>query len=170
MEINQDMLLQYGLMQKLSTGHSLLDALLVMLVPLLINHLLPHIRSGAEKLQKWWKTKSSARCQRAIIHKQNAGERFYCYNPDGDDLPNHKLQQAILVYLNTLPHLFNQMESAHVQLCKCKQSKQKAFVFFDDDDDDGNAGDHDGSNSNSDGSDDWYPGEQVSSSCKTDNS
>eukprot|EP00775_Hariotina_reticulata_P004999 gene4999-5240_t len=161
MEITQDMLMQYGLMQKLSTGHSLLDALLVMLVPLLINHLLPQVRSVAEKLQKWWKKNPTSRHERVIVHKQKTGDRYY-YDTDNEDMPNHKLQQAILVYLNTLPHLFSQLESANVQLCKCKRVKQAAVSvdLFEDDDD----GDHhhgDGSSSTSEDSDDWYPGMEL---------
>jgi len=158
MEITQDMLLQYGLMQKLSTGHSLLDALLVMLVPLLINHLLPHVRGVAEKLQKWWRKNPTARHERVIIHKQKTGDRYY-YDQENEDMPNHKLQQAILVYLNTLPHLFSQLESANVQLCKCKRAKTApvSVDLFDNDDD--NHGD--GSSGTSEDSDDWYPGEQC---------
>lgn len=44
--------MQYGLMSKLSTGCALLDAILVMLVPLLVNRLLPQLHSFVKQLFK----------------------------------------------------------------------------------------------------------------------
>lgn len=72
---------------------------------------------------------------------------------DDDDTPNHKLQQAIIVYLNTLPNLFSQLECCNVQLCKGKRKQHDAHSTTDD-------GDTDGCSSSTSSDIDWYQGDQ----------
>lgn len=61
--------MQYGLMSKMSTGNTFLDAILVMLVPLLVNRLLPHIHTWAEQLFSKPAPQEQTH-QRIIEHKQ----------------------------------------------------------------------------------------------------
>lgn len=137
--------MQWGLMNKLSTGNALLDTLLVMLVPLLVNQLLPYIREFATKgLSVRWRRKPDSKWhERVITHKQK--DHYYYYS-SGDDMPNHKLQQAVMIHLNSLPEVFSQLETADVRLAKAKRQKHK---------EDNSNGDD---SSSSDDSYEWYPG------------
>jgi hypothetical protein len=144
--------MQYGLMSKLSTGYALLDALLVMLVPLLVNRLLPQLHTFVQHLSSR-SAPPELNHERIIIHKQNPN-RHWWYSSDDDEHPNHKLQQAIIVYLNMLPELFSQLESCNVQLCKAKRQPTAAAAGGSSDE----ASSGDGSGDGSSTDDDWYPG------------
>lgn len=145
MEINQDLIMQWGLMNKLSTGHALLDTILVMLVPLLVNQLFPHIRTYVSALLSRWQSRpASKHHERMILH------RVKDYYTSDEDMPNHKLQQAIMIHLNTLPDVFSQLQTADVRLAKTKRNDTRL-------------GRSDAETSSSDGESasggDWYPGE-----------
>eukprot|EP00878_Enallax_costatus_P010725 GHUV01011202.1.p1 GENE.GHUV01011202.1~~GHUV01011202.1.p1 ORF type:complete len:229 (+),score=40.50 GHUV01011202.1:562-1248(+) len=150
MEINQDLIMQWGLMNKLSTGYALLDTLLVMLVPLLVNQLFPHIREYfSDMLDRWRNRKNKGHHERIIVHKQKD------YYDTDEDMPNHKLQQAIMIHLNNLPEVFSQLETADVRLAKAKRGsntsrKRRGAV--------GNL--FDGDSASQDG-DEWYPGIEL---------
>jgi hypothetical protein len=146
--------MQYGLMSKLSTGYALLDAILVMLVPLLVNRLLPQLHTFVQQLFTR-PAPAELNHERIIIHKQNPS-RHYWYSADDDEHPNHKLQQAIIVYLNMLPELFSQLESCDVQLCKAKRKRAVAGAGAGSHSSE-DAGSGDGSSATS-SKDDWYPG------------
>lgn len=146
MEINQDLIVQWGLMNKLSTGNALLDTFLVMLVPLLVNQLLPYIRDFGDRIIRSQRKQVQKYHERIIEHKQ---KDHYCYYSSDEDMPNHKLQQAIMIHLNNLPEVFSQLETADVRLAKVKRPKclGRASTF------------DAGSESSSDNSDcEWYPG------------
>eukprot|EP00879_Flechtneria_rotunda_P010326 GHRR01010797.1.p1 GENE.GHRR01010797.1~~GHRR01010797.1.p1 ORF type:complete len:380 (+),score=105.86 GHRR01010797.1:129-1268(+) len=151
MEITQDMIMQYGLMSKLSTGNSFLDTILVLLVPILVNRLIPLLHTQWERLFR--PTNPDKTHERVIVHKHKS---CYHYWGSDDETPNHKLQQAILIYLNTLPGVLDQLESANMQLCKAKRPVKPANEGSDDGYE---AGRGDGS-SLSDGHD-WYPGSEL---------
>ncbi|WIA18891.1 hypothetical protein OEZ85_003563 [Tetradesmus obliquus] len=157
MEINSDLIMQYGLMSKLSTGWALLDAILVMLVPLLVNRLLPQLHTFVKQLFTRAAPPEQTH-ERVIIHKQNPN-RSWWYSADDEEHPNHKLQQAIIVYLNTLPELFSQLESCDVQLCKAKR-KPAAAAAGGSEEGSGGAGGDDGSSATS-SDDDWYAGMEL---------
>uniref|UniRef100_A0A383VPB5 AAA+ ATPase domain-containing protein n=1 Tax=Tetradesmus obliquus TaxID=3088 RepID=A0A383VPB5_TETOB len=157
MEINSDLIMQYGLMSKLSTGWALLDAILVMLVPLLVNRLLPQLHTFVKQLFTRAAPPEQTH-ERVIIHKQNPN-RSWWYSADDEEHPNHKLQQAIIVYLNTLPELFSQLESCDVQLCKAKR-KPAAAAAGGSEEGSGGAGGDDGSSAMS-SDDDWYAGMEL---------
>jgi hypothetical protein len=145
-------IMQYGLMSKLSAGYALLDALLVMLVPLLVNRLLPQLQTLVRQLFTR-AAPAELNHERIIIHKQNPSRNWW-YSAEDDEHPNHKLQQAIIVYLNMLPELFSQLESCNVQLCK---AKRKPTATASDSGSSGDAGSGDGSSATS-SDNDWYPG------------
>lgn len=135
-------------MQKLSTGNSLLDAILVMLLPLLFSKISPYLHElSAEVLQKWQRTKSNrVRREITFVFKAN---RHFDYSEDVP--PNHKLQTAILVHLNTLPDFQKKLAAADVKLVKAPQRKSNKNEGCEDD----------ASSSSSSDSDfcHWYPGE-----------
>ncbi|WIA39189.1 hypothetical protein OEZ86_005314 [Tetradesmus obliquus] len=158
MEINSDLIMQYGLMSKLSTGWALLDAILVMLVPLLVNRLLPQLHTFVKQLFTRAAPPEQTH-ERVIIHKQNPN-RSWWYSADDEEHPNHKLQQAIIVYLNTLPELFSQLESCDVQLCKAKRKPAAAAAASGSEEGSGDTGGDDGSSSAS-SDDDWYAGMEL---------
>jgi hypothetical protein len=144
-------IMQYGLMSKLSTGYALLDAFLVMLVPLMVNRLLPQLQTFVQNLFNRPAPPEQTH-ERIIIHKQNPNRNWW-YSSDDDEHPNHKLQQAIIVHLNTLPDLFSQLESCDVQLCKAKRKPAAAAA----DSSEEVSGGADGSSVTST-DDEWYPG------------
>jgi hypothetical protein len=149
-------IMQYGLMSKLSTGYSLLDALLVMLVPLLVNRLLPQIHTFVQNFFSRAAPPEQTH-ERHIIHKQNPNRNWW-YSSDDDEHPNHKLQQAIIVYLNTLPDVFSQLESCDVQLCKAKRKPNAAAACESSEEAIHAAAASGESSSSSSSDDDWYPG------------
>jgi hypothetical protein len=136
-------------MQKLSTGNSLLDAILVMLLPLLFSKILPYLHElSAEVLQKWQRTKTNkVRREITFVFKAN---RHFDYSDDVP--PNHKLQTAILVHLNTLPDFQQKLPAADVKLVKAPKRRSNK---------DEDAGADASSSSSSPDSDlfNWYPGE-----------
>lgn len=116
MEINQDLIMQWGLMNKLSTGNAWLDTILVMLVPLLVNQLFPYAREFFGNIcARWQHRPDGEHHERTIVHKQKD------YYDTDEDMPNHKLQQAIMIHLNNLPEVFSQLETADVRLAKAKR-------------------------------------------------
>jgi len=57
----------------------------LLLVPLLVNRLLPHLYNLLDKLKQRWQKKPAARHERIIVHKQKNGDRYHFYNPDSED-------------------------------------------------------------------------------------
>ena len=108
---------QFGLMNRITTGNSFLDIILCMLVPLIVNRLLPALSESAseiwEKLSKSWSSKSHEHC-RTIIYTQ---KRYYSDEEDYND----RLQQAILLHINRLPGLADILVDAEASLIEDKQ-------------------------------------------------
>lgn len=108
---------QFGLMNRITTGNSFLDIILCMLVPLIVNRLLPALSESAseiwEKLSKGWSSKSHEHC-RTIIYTQ---KRYYSDEEDYND----RLQQAILLHINRLPGLADILVDAEASLIEDKQ-------------------------------------------------
>ena len=53
MEITPELITQYGMMNKISTGNSLVDVMLCVLVPVLLRNALPLLQQHAKRL--FWK-------------------------------------------------------------------------------------------------------------------
>lgn len=122
-------------MQKLSTGNSMLDAVLVMLLPLLFSRVIPFLQDQWQRIT----TRSAPNIVRREIAFTFKADRYFDY--DGDIPPNHKLQTAILVHLNTLPEFQNKLVNADVKLVKApkgrnkqQQQQERQDGFFDNED------------------------------------
>lgn len=123
MEITSDMITQFGLMNKISTGHSLLDVLLCMLVPLLINRFLPQIY---EVITKWFDKASPVSTQifsRTIEYVENSERHYWWYSSD-DEPRNNVLYKAIQLYLNSLPKFTSSLATGEVQLRKVDAARR----------------------------------------------
>lgn len=133
-------------MQKLSTGNSILDAILVMLLPFLFSHILPHLQEFVSKwVLKARRTSATVTREITFTFKPNT---YFDY--DGDIPPNHKLQTAILMHLNTLPGFRDSLLTADVKLVKVPKRKEQQ---------EGNASTmSDDGSSSSDSDYYWYPG------------
>ncbi|GFR45481.1 hypothetical protein Agub_g6825, partial [Astrephomene gubernaculifera] len=114
MEITPELITQYGLMNKISTGHTLLDLLLCLLVPLLLKHLAPRLADGIHKL--WPQRNNAAKTfTRRIEFTQRSG--YYWY--DSDNQPsNSVLQRAILNVINMQVQALNELHEADFTLKK----------------------------------------------------
>lgn len=107
------------LMLSRGTGHSTVDMLLVMLVPLIIRQLLPLIQAAWEKWVKMMDRKANVH-ERIVAYTQKNTQ--YSYTGDIDkEPPNHLLQGAILLYLNHTADLASKITAADVQLRRVKK-------------------------------------------------
>jgi hypothetical protein len=70
MELSPQLITQFGLMNKISTGNSFLDMLLCMLVPWLLQHLVPWLQSY---MQAWFAAKPTSSYTRNITHTIEVG-------------------------------------------------------------------------------------------------
>ncbi|KIY92742.1 hypothetical protein MNEG_15221 [Monoraphidium neglectum] len=103
----------------MSTGHSTMDMVLVILVPLLLRQLLPLLQAAWEKYLKR-ADKGSGAHQRVVTYTQKHAQ--YSYSGDIDkEPPNHLLQAAILLYLNHTADLASKITHADVQLRRVKK-------------------------------------------------
>lgn len=118
MEISEDMITQFGLMNKITTGHSFLDILLCLLVPIFIRRCLPYLQDHAAKIFAR-RNRSTTTHSRTISHTHR---NCYWYYSSNNEPPNHLLQQAIIMYMNAQPELASKLVSASVDLCKAKSS------------------------------------------------
>jgi len=142
--------LQFGLMQKLSTGNSMLDAVLIMLLPLLFSKVVPYIQQLIDR----FKSPATTGRHRRDIAYTFTSNRYYDY--DSDIAPNHKLQTSILVHLNQLPNFQNKLVTADVCLEKAPKQRQQQHA-------EGDWQEAEGDSSSDDSGSDawfWYPGEQ----------
>lgn len=57
MEVTPQMITQFGLMNKISTGNSLLDMVLCLMVPMLVRHCLPRLNAFIKRRLRFWKSK-----------------------------------------------------------------------------------------------------------------
>lgn len=70
MEITPDIITQFGLIQKVSTGHAYLDMILVMLLPMILRHIFPVISEWVSAMMKWERATTDTVYERAIEHKK----------------------------------------------------------------------------------------------------
>jgi hypothetical protein len=101
MEISTDMLTQFGLMSKISTGHAFLDMMLCLLVPVLLQRLLPALKDLFQYL--FHKPIPVQQCFRRTIEFAQKNSYYYYYHGSQEDPPNSILQAALIAYFNTLP-------------------------------------------------------------------
>lgn len=121
MEITPDLITQYGLMQKVSTGHAYLDMLIVMLVPLIIRNVYPVISQWIQVIMQANKADAKA-FERIIEHRKNYE---YWWSNDDDGPSNTILQKAVINYINTKVEILRTLPRADYQIKnKVKEEKK----------------------------------------------
>lgn len=121
MEFDRSMLTQLGMMNKLSTGNMVLDLLLCLLVPTIMTHLSSHFEKVKHWLESLLLKKTTASYHRTIEYATADG--YYWY--DADNSRNKVLQDAILMYLDTLPDVVEKFKEAKFQLVKGPKGGQQ---------------------------------------------
>ncbi len=58
MEVTPEMITQFGLINKISTGNSLLDLVLCLVMPMLVRHCLPRLSAFLRRRLRFWKSKT----------------------------------------------------------------------------------------------------------------
>lgn len=129
MEITPDIITQFGLIQKVSTGHAYLDMILVMLLPMILRHIFPVISEWVSAMMKWERATTDTVYERAIEHKKNYD--YYWYDNDGPS--NTILQKAVINYINTKTDILRHLPNADFQIKK-KVVEAKPNMTGEDDD------------------------------------
>ncbi|EFJ51652.1 hypothetical protein VOLCADRAFT_116304 [Volvox carteri f. nagariensis] len=113
MEITPELITQYGLMSKISTGNTYLDVVFCLLVPLLLKHLVPVLTSLPQRV---WPSKAATKCvTRCIEHTQRSS--YYWYDSDSQP-PNSILQRAVLNLINREVQTLRELTDADVAIRK----------------------------------------------------
>ncbi|MEW5302337.1 MAG: hypothetical protein WDW36_005136 [Sanguina aurantia] len=115
MEITPDLITQYGLISKISTGHAMVDVLLVFLLPLLLKHLMPYLITFARALWHRQGGQAEPRFSRVIEHTTLSN---YCWWDSDRSPPNSILQKAILNHINRMTGVLRLLPDAEFQLKK----------------------------------------------------
>jgi len=137
MEITPELITQFGLIQKLSTGHAYLDMVLVMLLPLLVKQLLPWITDFVNGLLKGKEAREEEVVTRHIEHRKNYD--YYWY----DDAPSNTiLQKAILNFINTQPDILRELPTAEYQLKKRVHDPKPNLTGDESDEEENNENEH----------------------------
>ena len=149
MELNTDMITQWGMINKISTGHPTLDVLLCMLLPLLMKHLLPQLKQWSQEIMDLLFKRETVPEPEEVIRTVT-----FIEEPTGkkkkEQEYNDKLQEAILYKVNRTPDIAKILQQASAGLT------QK-----------GKAGDGSGRSSYlfesecSDDSEEWYEGKEL---------
>ncbi|KAG1664746.1 hypothetical protein FOA52_004754 [Chlamydomonas sp. UWO 241] len=116
MEITPDLITQFGLIQKVSTGHAYLDMALVMLLPIIVRTVFPIIHEYGTKLLAWL---ARSKCEegvyeRSIEHKRSSN--YYWYDNEGPS--NTILQKAVINFINTKVEILRELPTADLQIKK----------------------------------------------------
>ncbi|KAG2490394.1 hypothetical protein HYH03_011194 [Edaphochlamys debaryana] len=131
MEITPELITQYGLMSKISTGNTYLDLVFCLLVPLLLKHLVPFLATLPTKL---WPEKAAKKTfSRYIEFTQRSN--YYWYDSDSQP-PNSILQRALLNAINKHVQTLAELPAADVSLKKKPVTADPDGVDRHDDDDD----------------------------------
>lgn len=139
MEITPDTILGYGLMSKISTGNSLYDMILCMLVPLALRTLIPYI---TEKLSTFFTAQVVVQDKFTRLIEHTRTNTYYWY--DGDQgPPNSILQRALLNFINKKVDLLGQLPMCDFQLKKRPQLKNKVAPEEGQEEEDTDAAEHD---------------------------
>eukprot|EP00198_Chlamydomonas_reinhardtii_P011333 XP_001700670.1 ubiquinol:cytochrome c oxidoreductase biogenesis factor [Chlamydomonas reinhardtii] len=113
MEITPELITQYGLMSKISTGSTYLDMMFCLLVPLILKHLIPLLATLPSKL---WKEKAAAKTfTRIIEHTQRSS--YYWWDNDQQP-PNSILQRALLNKINKHVQTLSELPEADLTIKK----------------------------------------------------
>ncbi|KAI8477177.1 MAG: hypothetical protein J3K34DRAFT_515857 [Monoraphidium minutum] len=113
-----DQLIQMLMISRLSTGSSTTDALVVMLLPLLLHHLLPWLKEFYDTYLRRQLPKAERHERRVAFTQRDS----YSYSSDIDkEPPNHLLQAAILLYVNAAADLGSKVTEAEVQLRRVRR-------------------------------------------------
>lgn len=121
MELTPDLITQFGLMQKVSTGHPMLDMLIVMLVPILIRNFYPQLMNIVNSIMNSNRTDRTA-YERIIEHRKNYE---YWWSSDDDGPSNTILQKAVINYINSKADVLRTLPKADYQIKnKAKEEKK----------------------------------------------
>ncbi|KAG2428239.1 hypothetical protein HYH02_014421 [Chlamydomonas schloesseri] len=113
MEITPELITQYGLMSKISTGSTYLDMMFCLLIPLVLKHLVPLLATLPSKL---WKEKAAAKTfTRIIEHTQRTS--YYWWDNDQQP-PNSILQRALLNKINKHVQTLSELPEADLTIKK----------------------------------------------------
>jgi hypothetical protein len=151
MEINADMITQWGMINKISTGHPTLDVLLCMLLPLLMKHLLPQLKQWVTDIMD------------ILLKKEHVPEPeevtrtvTFIEDPSGkknkEQEYNDKLQEAILYKVNRTPNIAKILQQASAGLTqrdKAGPDTGRSSYFSD------------WNSDCSDDSEEWYEGKEL---------
>lgn len=104
------MMTQLGIMNKVSTGNSVLDIILCLLVPVLLQRITPWLQQLWNSLVEYRRRPSTTNTRTIIYQKRSdwittVGNAY-----------NHRLQEALLFKINIMPEVTKQMVEAEAQL------------------------------------------------------
>ena len=129
MELTPDLITQFGLMQKVSTGHAMLDMLIVMLVPIIIRNIYPQLMNFINAIMNTNQNNKEA-FERIIEHRKNYE---YWWSSDDDGPSNTILQKAVINYINTKVEVLRTLPKADYQI-KNKVKEVKKNMTGEDED------------------------------------
>eukprot|EP01026_Neomeris_dumetosa_P046865 TRINITY_DN4002_c0_g1_i10.p1 TRINITY_DN4002_c0_g1~~TRINITY_DN4002_c0_g1_i10.p1 ORF type:complete len:627 (-),score=84.43 TRINITY_DN4002_c0_g1_i10:466-2346(-) len=151
-------LAQLGIVNKLSTGHMILDVILAMLVPLAMRFLVHEWKNVQEFVSKNLFKRNDYEWRDAYICTLTwtRAQGYYSYG-DRQSPPNYLLQEAIDIYINSHKNLIYTFKQASVNL-----RKTKATDIVEDPSHYGNQGD--GENEEEDSYGTWLKSHEVTCS------
>ena len=113
------------MLNKVSTGNSMLDVLLCVALPLALRWLAPLAAAAWERVAR--RAPPRAGHERFVSYTQRSAASAYHAMADIDkEPPNHLLHAAILLYLNAHYDMSARLEAAEVQLRRVKRSAAAA--------------------------------------------
>lgn len=137
MELTPDLITQFGLIQKVSTGHPYLDMIIVMLVPLIIRNIFPVVQNWIAEIMK---DRTPAEVfERQIEHRKNYE---YWWSNDDDGPSNTILQKAVINFINSKTDILRELPKADFQLKKKAVEHKKNMTGEDEEDPDTNINEH----------------------------
>ena len=99
-----------GIIQKISTGHMLIDVCICMLLPLMLAHFKPYIDTVWAWLNK---TTQTARFTRTIKYVKREG--YYHFDPSES---NQIMHEAVLLFIGSQPELTEKFKVRHARPLK----------------------------------------------------
>jgi hypothetical protein len=147
------MMTQLGIMNKVSTGNSVLDIILCLLVPVLLQRITPWLQQLYNTLLEYRKRPSTTH-MRTIVYQKRSDWITTLGNSN-----NHRLQEALLFKINIMPDVTKQMVEAEAQLLTSNNMNNSPAT-----EDENDRPEHDSNSEDgySDGDhDEWYDGKDC---------
>lgn len=124
MDLNGDSIVQFAMMNKISTGNSMLDVMLCMILPIVLRQLFPFIKDIWNKVMQRPHRNTSTH-ERHIVYTHKSDNWHGGVDIDKEP-PNHLLQGAILLYLNRCGDIASKINVAQVQLRRSRKESGAA--------------------------------------------